>query len=257
MPQARAFLSVIASLFLALFSHAQQTTPLSSPNSTSDPQAIRIALQSLAAMKYTPGPLSLRATGLIHSPDQDDGTFEIVATGPRTYRTTTSRASTDYVYLMNDGIGSVTTKGKVHHIGGVEVMAARCPFLPFYSFIGELNRPDVTVQPVKSGSINGSPTYILATSATDISNPSFPIQSVSEIELDAKSFLPVRLRMQQVHSENIEIVSHLEYSFDDYRQEGVMVLPHSITLTVDGTVAYIVTLNNFQFNVAADLTVTF
>jgi hypothetical protein len=77
------------------------------------------------------------------------------------------------------------------------------------------------------------------------------------MELDAKSFLPVRLRMQQVHSENIEIVSHLEYSFDDYRQEGVMVLPHSITLTVDGTVAYIVTLNNFQFNVAADLTVTF
>lgn len=254
MPQARAFLSVVASLLLALLSQAQQ---ISSPNSTSDPQAIQIALKSLAAMKYVPGPLSLRATGQIHSPDQEDGTFDVVATGPRTYRTTTTRASTDYVYLMNDGIGSVTAKGKVHHIGGVEVMAARCPFLPFYSFIGELNRPDVAMQPLKAGSINGSPTYILATTATDISNPSFPIQSVSEMEVDGKSFLPLKLRMQQVHSENIEIVSHLEYSFDDYRQEGVMVLPHSITLTVDGTVAYIVTLNNFQFNVTADLTVTF
>ena len=257
MPQARAFLSVVVSLLLALLSQAQQTTPLSSPNSTSDPQAIQIALQSLAAMKYSPGPLSLRATGLIHSPDQDDGTFEIVATGPRTYRTTTSRASTDYVYLMNDGIGSVTTNGKVHHIGGVEVMAARCPFLPFYSFIGELNRPDVTVQPVKAGWINGSPTYILATTSTDLSNPSLPIQSLSELEVDAKSFLPLKLRMQQVHSENIEIVSHLEYSFDNYQQEGTLLLPHSITLTVDGTQAYVVTLSNFQFNVTADLTVTF
>jgi hypothetical protein len=257
MPQARAVLSVIVSLFLAFFSQAQQITPLSSPNSTSNPQAIQIALQSLAAMKYVPGPLSLRATGQIHSPDQEDGTFEVVATGPRTYRTTTSRASKDYVYLMNDGIGSVTTKGKVHHVGGAEVMAARCPFFPFYSFIGELHRPDVVVQTVKTGSINGDPTYVLATTVTDMSNPSLPIQSVSEMEVDAKSFLPLKLRMQQVHSENIEIVSHLEYSFDDYRQEGALLLPHSITLTVDGAVAYLVTLNNFQFNVTADLTVTF
>jgi hypothetical protein len=257
MPQARALLSVIASLFLAFFSHAQQTTTATNPTSTSDPQAVQIALQSLAAMNYVSGPLSVRATGLIHSPAQDDGAFEVVASGPRTYRTTTSRASTNYVYLMNDGIGSVTTGGKVHHIGGVEVMAARCPFLPFYTFIGELNRPDVTVQPFKAGAINGNPTYILATTATDVSNPSFPIQSVSEMEVDAKSFLPLKLRIQQVHSENIEIVSHLEYSFDDYRQEGALLLPHSITLTVDGTIAYIVTLNNFQFNDTVDLTVTF
>jgi len=257
MPQARAFLSLVASFLLAFFSQAQQATTTSNPTSASDPQAIQIALQSLAAMKYVAGPLSVRATGLIHSPDQDDGAFEVVATGPRTYRTTTSRASTNYAYLMNDGIGTVTTGGKVHYIGGVEVMAARCPFFPFYSFIGELNRPDVTVQPPKAGSISGSPTYILATTSTDLSNPSFPIQSLSELEVDAKSFLPLKLRMQQVHSENIEIVSHLEYSFDDYRQEGSLLLPHSITLTVDGTQAYFVTLNNFQFNVTADLTVTF
>lgn len=202
-------------VFLFSLLSGSQSSVTTQPVMVSDPQATKVAVQSLVAMGSQSQQPSIRATGEIHSPDQGDGTFEVVATGPRTYRTTTTRDSGTYVYLMNDGIGAVTFNGKTRHIGGVEVMAARCPFLPFYSFIGELNRPDVILGPVQAGSVNGNPTYILSTITTDLSNPSMPIQSVSEMEVDAKSFLPLKLRMQLVHSENVEIVSHLEYSFDD------------------------------------------
>ena len=246
-----AFLALMLSTVLAL--PAQQLS--SSQNLVSDQQALQVATQSLSAMKYVAAS-SIRAVGTIHSPDQDDGTFELIATGPRTFRTTTVRGGSTYVYLMNDGIGSATFAGKTRYIGGADVLGVRCPFLPFYSFIGELNRPDVVLQPVTQGSLAGKASYILSTVATDNSNPSFAIQNVSELELDANSFLPLKFRSQLVHKENIEIVSHLEYSFADYRLEGSLLVPHQITLTVDGALSYVVTLNAFEFGVPASLTVT-
>lgn len=182
----------------------------------------------MLALGSQPSPTTIRATGEIHSVDQGDGIFELVASGPRTYRTTTTNNFGTYVYLMNDGIGAVTFGGKTRHIGGAQVMADRCAFLPFYSFIGEAGRSDVILRPIKAGSINGNPTYILSTVVTDSSNPLTSLQSVSEMEVDAKSFLPQKLRTQLVHSENTEIVSHLEYSYSDYRREGAFQLPHDI-----------------------------
>ncbi len=243
-------------LSLLLVSTSLAIAQQSPSTATSSPQALQLIQQTLLAQGATTFPSSIVATGTIHSADsQTDGTFEVVAQGPRTYRTTTTRDSGSYVYLMNDGIGAVTWKGKTRHVGGAEVMAARCPFFPMFSFIGESTRPDVVLGPVRTGTLNGNASYILSTVNNDLSNPSMPLQSLSEMEVDAKSLLPLKLRMQLVHSENIEIVSHLEYSYDDYRQEGALLLPHPITLTVNGAPAFVVTLTNFQFNVAAELKV--
>ena len=258
MLQLRVALSLTVSLFLAFSSQAQQIQAAAGQPLTSDPQAIQLGAQALSAMGYVAGPTStsIQATGTIHAPDQEDGTFELIVANPRTYRTTTTRESGTYVYLMNDGIGAVTVaNNKTKHIAGAEILSARCPFIPFYSFLGEISRTDLALRTPRAGITNGNPTYILSMIASDLSNPALPIQSLNELEVDAKSFLPLKLRTELVHSENIEIVSHLEYSYSDYRKEGAFLLPHTITLTVDGTLAYTVILDSFQFNVAADLAV--
>ena len=256
MPAIRSLFSLFVAFVLIPSLPAQQLQTVSPPILRSDPHSLQLAAQSLAAMKYVAGPLSIRATGTIHSPDQEDGTFEVIAQGPRIYRTITTRDSGTYVYVMNDGIGSVTLNGKTRHVGGATVMGMRCPFFPLYSFIGETNRPDVTVEPLRSSFIAENATYILRTVTKDLTNPTKPLTSVSELEVDAKSSLPLKLRTQLVHSQNIEIVANLEYSFSEYRQEGTLLLPHTIAVTIDGVLNYTVTLTSFQFDVPTDLTVT-
>jgi len=245
---------LLAFTTLSLWAAQRPTPPMPGATST-DPQAVQAAVNILSALGSSSGLVTVDATGIIESPGQDDGDFEILAASPRTYRTVTTRGSESYTYLMNDGIGEVTINGKTRHIGGSEIMGARCPFIPFYSFVGEFARPDVILAPTKAGTINGNPSVILTITDSDLSNPQYPIRSTSEMEVDAKTWLPHRLRTQLIHSDNLEIVSHLEYVYDDYRLEGPYLLPHKITLTVDGALAFTVTLNAFQFNVPANLTV--
>jgi hypothetical protein len=72
--------------------------------------------------------------------------------------------------------------------------------------------------------------------------------SRNELELDAKTLLPLKFRTLLRNHANPQIVSSLEYTYSDYRQDGPYVLPHSISMTANGEPHSTVTFESIEIN---------
>lgn len=200
---------------------AQQSQPL-----YQDAQGLQLGSQSLIAQGATGSLVPIRATGTIHSEDASpDGTFELLVTGPRVYRTTITRGDDSYVYTVNGDAGIVVHNGKKHLLPNAHVMSGWCPYLPTFGFLTELQQGLLPVEAPKNGSVSGSATLILATTTVDSIDPDNVMTSRSELEVDAKTFLPLKFRTLLRNHAYPQIASNLEYTYADYRQEGPYVLP--------------------------------
>lgn len=226
------------------------------PNETKrDENAISIAARSLAAMGGAAGVAPMRALGTIQSSGKEDGSIEVVANNARTYKTVITRGTDRYEYLSNQGIGEVTVDDKKRYMASAHLLGDSCDLIPIFSLLAQFTDPTVEVEAPRDGTVNGAPTIVLQLRFAQITDSKIALANIAEVELDAKTLLPIRLRTQLRHSSNLQIVGTLEYVYDDYKSEEQYLLPHQVKVYSDGVLQSLVNLNSFEFNYSADLTV--
>jgi len=232
-------------LFISLaVSASAQVSSFQNPSET-----LQIALRSAAVLGLSGRSVAvpISAIGQIHSADQaSDGSFSLDILGPRTFRTTIIRDNASYTYVVNNDDGYVLYRGKKQYLASDHVFGERCPYFPIYSFLGELNALDLrlsTIAPVSQhhSSYLLRATYIALDSRGLVSPP-------TEIEIDAQTFLPSRLRTHIRSDTHPEIVTTVEYSYSDYRQEGSFLLPHQIEVRAQGKLQSTITIQSIQVN---------
>jgi len=74
--------------------------------------------------------------------------------------------------------------------------------------------------------------------------------SKKELEIDAATLLPLRLRSSVRHRLNPQWQIPVEYAYEDYRQEGPFLLPHVVREIVDGKPQSIITFDSFEIGAA-------
>lgn len=221
-----------------------------------DAQGLQVSQQSLVAQGVTTPAAPIRAVGKIHYEDgSEDGVFELLVSGPRTYRTNITKGDYTYSYTVNQDAGVVVDNGKRHLMPNAHVMSGWCPYLPVFGFFYEVQQGLLPVEAPKTGTINGADTLIVATTTTDSIDPDNVMTSRNEFELDAKTLLPVRFRTPLRNHLNPQVVNYLEYSYSDYRQEGAYLLPHTITTSSGDVLHSTVTFESFEVGASFSTTV--
>ncbi len=199
-------------------------------------------------MGFTGGTsIPITAIGLIQTASSEDqAALKVFALGPRVFRTVISRGTDTYIYLINNGDGYVLQSGKKRFLAYHHAFAQRCVYPPIYSFLGELGSPDLQLDGPRIGTQNNRPTYILRASYQDPSDAEMAGLSQTEIEIDAQTLLPLRLRTKLRSNLNFEIASNVEYSYSDFRQAGPFILPYRIEMTVDGQAHSVIVIQSIE-----------
>ena len=244
----------VARLLLAVLLILSSSQCLNSQQSTTTPQrdaqALQIAARSQQAMGvYTSVPVPVRGTGLIsYSPDEPQGAIEIVCLGPRIFRTSITRGTDSYVYFTNDGQGTASVNGKKISLPYHNTFGQRCPYVPIHTFLGELGAAELQLAAPASGLLDGRTTIILTGTYATPDDEDLAAWATTEIELDAQTFLPIRLRYSLRHAANPQIVSNFEQHYSDYRVSGPLLLPYSIQTFVDGQLQSTIGVTSFEVN---------
>ncbi len=235
-------------LILASSPRLNSQQPVAAPQR--DPHALQIASRSQQAMGvYTSVPVPIRGTGLIsYSPDEPQGAIEIVCFGPRIFRTSITRGTDSYVYFTNNGQGTVSVNGKKIPLPYHNTFGQRCPYIPIHTFLGELGAVELQLVAPASGLLDGRTTIILTGTYASPDDEDLAAWATTEIELDAQTFLPIRLRYSLRHSANPQIVSNFEQHYSDYRVSGPFLLPYSIQTFVDGQLQSTIGVTSFEVN---------
>jgi hypothetical protein len=234
--------------FLLFFLFAVSTYAQKQPEAVpvSDPDALRFAAASARTLGVQTTPVPVVARGKIaYANSEEVAPFELTVITPRVFRTVSQRKAGEVVSVSNEGDGYLSFSGKKHSLGWVNQFGARCPYFPAFSFLGELGRANLLIERV---AVKAGENLRIKASYTDPEDPEMADISAVELELDAKTLLPVRLKTIVRPPSNQQIQIHVEYEYDGYQRVGPYVLPTVIRIFSEGQPHSIVAFDTFELN---------
>ncbi len=231
---------------------AQPQTPIQSATVTgSSADAAAIVAKAQQSMGSSPSkPIPLSATGqVLVTATQETSPISIDVISPAVYRVQIGSGTTAYIWTANNGSVSTRTNGVVHQLRFHTAFYQRCELIP--------------LQGVLEDTTQAFPPQVVPNSATANAVLQFQYQLpdpdgnglivTKQAEIDARSFLPVRVREIQMNEGNPAVNSQIEYVFSDYRRTGILVLPYHIEVYVNGLQTQSIGIDQFVVNAPLDL----
>ena len=232
MPRALLFLFLAVSLSAQeSFAQREPTVMITSSDSLDSAQMENLALATLSRMNP-----SLKSVAPIHakgtSTEDASGkssAIEVIAIGPRTFRTITTSSTGTYEYIVDDGDGVISLNGKRKRLGWETLFGERCPYFPLFSFLAELEKKSLQLDEAlpKASGVSIKAHY------EDPTDPEMAGLSKAELTTDV-SGLPSTLTYTVYHAQNAQISAQVEYTYSDYREVDGVLLPFAIDVKVDG-----------------------
>ncbi len=239
-----------------------QTT---STTASSDPQALAIANQALAAMGSAAGAPSLtdsRATGVLTmyfgSPVQMNIALE--SKGLTQTRAAVQQTTGASVQVMNGGHAAIQNPdGSIRPLVQVNLFAERVGHIPVLSLLAEIQNPIALVEMISTSAANNSPDDVIAVSLG---------QSSDAMQLMIQRRLSRTLFYINHASSIVDKVEYAYYSeppnpgirmemqdvFSDYRNIGGVSVPFHRTTYCDGRLESDLQLSAVSFNVGVPAT---
>jgi hypothetical protein len=192
----------------------------------------RLIADSLAiqGQQQRPAALSIHATLTRADQPKVEFSFELVVTGPSSYKTRITGENYDYVYVRTPRGAEATENGRNMDISPLTLETERCPFMPLFG-IGQ----DLLQGQFKVGSTPSS----TGTIQLDI-RPLKPLRSPyserakSRLEIDPGTKLPVMFESTSFHPFNPSHTATQNYRYGDYKRIGPLLLPYTIQVAVNG-----------------------
>jgi hypothetical protein len=236
--------------------HIQQTATVSAVTSQVDPSALPYIAGAKSAIGQASGlPPAITAIGEIESVATGIiQPFRIDVLSPGIFKTQSGPDpdGNQYSWTANNGPVLLQSGSSSRRLRFPVSFAERCALLPLHGAIYDSTFTRVALSNTAS------------TDAVSASNPvltfeyhlpvlnGVDIVSTKQIELDAKTLLPVRLLEFNQNEGNPDIASRVEYLFGEYGIEGTFLLPHVIEVHTDGQSTSIIRLKQFVVGASLD-----
>jgi len=242
-------------LFLVVFVSVTPAQPQTQVKSVAVPGSSAVAAAIVAKAQLSMGsspsnPIPLSATGhVLITATQETSPISIDVISPSVYRVQIGSGSTAYTWTANNGSVLTRTGGVAHGLRFHAAFYQRCELIP--------------IQGVLEDTTQTFPPQVVPNSATANAVLQFQYQLpdpdgnglivTKQAEIDATSFLPVRVREIQMNEGNPAVSSQFEYVFSDYRRTGTLVLPYHIEVYVNGLQTQSIGIDQFVVNAPLDL----
>lgn len=236
----RPFSLVLVYLLTASLTFAQSST---APDAPKDPQALSIALRSLAVMgsgNLAPNQCA-QATGTLTLHGNDDIVFPVVlkSLGTQLLRMELTTNKGLRLFIANTGHGIILQPdGTVRELVDDNMIVQRVNHVPALSLLAEVTQTGVAVEYVGNSQVDGSTVDIVAISLYSGSSVSdaqaLQARTREQYYIDSKTGLVNRIDRVNYAENNPNQTQNLETHFSDYRQVSGVMVPFQQSTLADG-----------------------
>jgi hypothetical protein len=222
------------------------------PPPTRDPQAVATLQQSIAAMGSTV-PADSVANGtvtIVAGTETDQGTIRILtrANNETLEQIQTPQAERTQVFSQGQASETVGTTATAFPLE--RAATAQCRDFPLPFLLALINNPDETLAFVGAEQLGVSALHIRATNTyTSQKRLQFLAEfSTTDLWIDAKTLLPVKVANVQREGGGSSPMTRLEIFFADYQNTGGVLYPRTIQKSWNGTQWMTITLQSVTYN---------
>ncbi len=223
-----------------------------------DPQALTILSQSCAVMGVALGQASVtgslaRGTVTIHGKNQDQQKSIVIKTkGSSKVRYETPEGTNTLVFVINQGNGWYTRGGSIRRVPYAQSQRADIWHMPI------LSRVVIGGSRILSIEYRGLVPFGVSTahSIAIIEEPPFgrtrsqpQTNDTILVFVDSHSLLPLAVRYLWVRDDATKTTEVQEYEFSDYQRIATVLVPFTVTHTIEGFVSSQIRFSEIQFNV--------
>lgn len=225
-----------------------------------DPEAVSLAQQALAAMG-SPGALAAIRDSVAAGTVQlvtPTGTLALPVVlksrGMQAVRTELQRPQGTRIRILNQGRGAIQkADGGVMQLATVNTVSERVDHIPALRLLDQLSDPEVEIEYVSPGAVEGRPADIIAFTYVPTVDPEsaklFRSFTRSLFYIDQATKLVTKMERQNFGENATNVSDKIEVFFADYRAVNGISVPFQQTTYTNGSLEYGIGLQSVAFNV--------
>lgn len=223
----------------------------------SDPQALALAAQSIAAMTGSGAVSDVTLNGTvtsIYGSDNETGSVTLLAKGTSESRINLSLNSGTRSDIRNSSSGFpqgawIDKSGTSHLYAGQNCSTDSAWFFPiFSSFVAAVSNPNVVLSYVGQETLNGIAVQHLRSYVSASSQPLLQQLSTMDFYLNATSFLPMAIHFNVYADDNIGTSIPVVVNFANYQAVNGVEIPFHIQRMFNGAVVLDTVITNASLN---------
>lgn len=230
---------------------AQQTAP-AAPQPTRDPQAVSVLQQAIAAMGSTvpTDSVAIGAVTIVAGTETDQGTIRILTRGTNETLEQIATSQPERAQVFSQGQASETVGTTAMPLPLERSATAQCRDFPLPFLLALLNNPDEALTFVGSEQLGVTALHIQATNtyASQKRLQSLAEFSTTDLWIDAKTLLPLKVAHVQRDGGGAAPKNRMEIFFADYQNTGGVLYPRTIQKSWNGTPWITITVQSVIFN---------